>query len=223
MFKVITASVRGSPFVGVYCLATDTYCLIPNHIESKVETEIQETLNVKTIRTTILESNLIGSLCCGNSTKLAVPVELEKKELSLLEKELPNVEILKLKGNFALGNLVALNDSKMILSEMLPEKIKNDIINFFGLDAKEMSIQGNPLMGSLIKLTNKGFLVGTLINKAEFAELKEFTGLNGMVGTCNYGDRFIGNDLIANSNGLAAGFITSGFELGRIDEALSGR
>ena len=222
--NVITISIKGSPSVRVYCLETESYCLITDFIDAKTEKEIENALQVKVIKTRIMESNLIGCLCAGNSTKLAVPAEIEKKEIQNLASQLPeNVEILKVKGNFALGNLIAVNDSKIVLSKDLPKGISANLLEFFGLKAMQINFRENPLTGSLLRFTNKGFFVGNLIEKKEYLELKEFLELEGLTGTANYGDSFVGNDLIANSNGIATGFITTGFELGRIDEALTGK
>ena len=42
-----------------------------------------------------------------------------------------------------------------------------------------------------------------------------------MIGTINHGVPFIGSGLVANSKGALVGDLTTGIELGRIEEALN--
>ncbi|MDP6670630.1 MAG: translation initiation factor IF-6, partial [archaeon] len=85
----------------------------------------------------------------------------------------------------------------------------------------EAEIAESDLIGSNIVLTNKGFIANPMISEKEFKKIEKNTGLEGATATANFGDKFVGNGVIANSNTAFVGLRTTGHELIRIDEGLS--
>jgi translation initiation factor 6 len=125
-------------------------------------------------------------------------------------------------GVNALGNLIALNDFGGISSPLLSEKMVKELNRFFSLEFIRNEIAKTDVVGSCIVVTNKGFLVNPNTSKKEFELLKKTFKVEGQLGTANYGDPFVANDVLANSKGALVGEQTSGHELIRVDEGLRG-
>ena len=99
----------------------------------------------------------------------------------------------------------------------------NHGMGYVKVECVESEVAKSDLVGSSMVLTNHGFTVNPLVSEEEFSFIGKKTGLCGTTATANYGDKFIGNSVIANSKVALAGLHTSGHELMRIDEGLTGR
>jgi len=217
--KVLKESIRNSPFLGIFCTVTEKIAIFPASSESKEIKKISEALEVEPIRASIAESSLWGVLAKGNSRGIVVPEIMEKREIECLESI--GVKVKAIKGNLALGNLIATNDSKAILSPAIPKKQREEIQKFLGVESIESKIAGGELAGSCIVLTDRGFLASNNTKKEELEKLRAFLGLEGKATTANCGDSFIGNSVIANSKAVIAGSLTTNIELLKIQEALA--
>jgi translation initiation factor 6 len=218
--RIEKKTIDGSPFIGVFASVTEKIGIFPRGLEKKESKSLSEVLGVELIHSTIASSNLIGCLIKGNNKGFIVPEIIEEKEKNFLEEQGLKVKVVS--GVKALGNLVALNNNGGILSTLLPEKSVKEIKGFFKIPFKAMDIASNEIVGSCVVVTDKGFLVNPRVSEQEFNELKKIFKVDGMPTTANYGNPFIGNDLLANSNGVVVGEQTSPFEILRVDEGLSG-
>jgi translation initiation factor 6 len=69
-------------------------------------------------------------------------------------------------------------------------------------------------------VTNKGCLCHPKIDEEELQQLESLFHVKAMIGTVNHGFPMIGSGLVANDHGALIGKMTTGIEMGRIDEAL---
>ena len=69
-------------------------------------------------------------------------------------------------------------------------------------------------------VTNKGCLCHPKVTDEEKNLLKKVFDVNVMIGTVNHGVPMIGSGLVANTKGAIIGNLTTGIEMGRIEEAL---
>ena len=69
-------------------------------------------------------------------------------------------------------------------------------------------------------VTNKGCLCHPKVSDDEKNQLEALFDVEVMIGTVNHGIPLIGSGLVANSNGAIIGNLTTGIELGRIEESL---
>lgn len=217
---LIKGTIKGSPFIGIHALATDSYCLVPKGIYKKEALKLKEALELELIKAQIGATSLIGCLAAGNKKGLVVSSIIEEKELTELKSFGLKVKVIE--GYSALGNLIALNDNGLLLSSLLSEGEKKAIKEFFGLPAIEVSYGVNALIGSSTIATNNGFIVHPKAEKEDFEKIKKALKVTGIRTTANYGDPFVRNSIIANNFGAFVGLNTSGPELVRIDEGLSG-
>jgi translation initiation factor 6 len=112
-----------------------------------------------------------------------------------------------------------MNDNGIIISPLIKEH-KHDIGEFFDLPCEVTNIAGLGIVGKLGFATNKGCVVHPQIKEHEMDVIKKTLGVEVIIGTVNFGSSYPGSGLLANSNGFAASEVTSGHELGNINEAL---
>jgi translation initiation factor 6 len=75
-------------------------------------------------------------------------------------------------------------------------------------------------VGMAAVVTNKGLLCHPKVTEEEKRVLEKVFGVNVMIGTVNHGVPLIGSGLVANTKGAIIGNLTTGIEMGRIEEAL---
>ncbi len=214
-------TVKGSPYIGVFCTVTDDIALVPHSATQKEAGIIEKTLEVTVLRSTIGNSNLLGVLSKGIGRKFAVSALAEEEEIRALEK--CSLEIMQIKEGFtSTGNLIALNKNSGIASPLLSTKSIEGAGKFFGVKFHEMKVADNDICGASVTVTNKGFICHPNISEKDFSTLEKIFGAKGAATTANFGDMFVGNSVIANSKGVIAGANTSGIELSKIDEGLRG-
>lgn len=218
--RIQKQTIRGSPYLGVFSTVTEKIALIPRELYSKEEKYFKEILGVESIRVSVASSPLLGTLCKGVGEKFLVPPIAEDKEIKELENA--GLKILQLDYTTAIGNLVAVSEKGLMVSDSVPKKEFEQIEKFFGMKGKHLRFEKTDLIGSSLIPTQKGFLANPMVAKTELAEIEKTFQVSGDLCTANYGDKFIANSLVANSNGCLAGVLTSGPELAKIYQGLGG-
>lgn len=211
--------IRQSPYVGVFCRVTDELALVPADISKKELDKVKE-FDVEIVRATVADSVLLGVLLAGHGSRFVVPELLSRGERDFFASR--GISVLET-GNLAYGNLVSMNQNGGIVSGMVDKKVFTQIQKFFkGTKLVHSSFSCTDIVGASIVATNKGFIVNPRITEKEFSLLKKVFNVNGKATTANYGDVFIGNNVVANSSAVFVGSATTGTELLRIDEGLRG-
>ena len=209
----------GNPNVGVFTLATDDLAIVPyNLLDEKAEI-IKETLEVDVVKSSISGSSLIGSLAVANSNGMVVSPQVLDREIEQFE-EL-GINVATVPGKYtALGNIIAANDKGAIVSPFLSEEAINIIENTLDVNVESTSLVGSDIIGSLIQVTNKGFLISSKAVKSEINFAQEVFGVEGDIGTVGRGIALVGACSIANSNGAIVAKDSTGPEMARVEEAL---
>ena len=213
-------TISSSPYVGIFSSVTEEVALLPYSALSKEVKVIKKKLEVKTIQTSLAGTSLLGLLCVGLGNKFVVSEITKKEEIKTLEKE--GLEIMQIEDYTSTGNLIALNKNAGVASPLLKEETIKKLNSFFGIKFKKLRVAQTDLAGACLTVTNKGFIAHPNITEKDFLELEKNFKVNGKATTANYGDLFMGNDVIANTKGVIAGALTSGIELSKIDEGLRG-
>ena len=209
----------GNPNIGVFILATDDVAIVPyNLIDEKAEI-IKETLEVDVVKSSIAGSNLIGSLAVANSNGIVVSPHVLDREVKQFEELGLNVASIPSQYT-AVGNIVASNDNGAIVSPFLSEEAVNIIENALDVDVEAHAISGSDIIGSLVKVTNKGFLISKNATSSEINLARKVFGVEGDIGTVGKGIPLVGACSIANSNGAIVAKGSTGPEMARVEEAL---
>jgi len=215
--RLTKSLICSSPYLGVNSICTDDFCLVPHNILPKEEKIISGFVNTKIIKMEINQSPLIGVyLKCVNNKIVVGEDSIHPKELEILEKE--GIKVKLIKDYNALGNLLAINSKYGIASPLLSKESVKEISKFFKVPVEAKTCVGLDLPGSSLYVNDKFFLVNPNIKKDEFAELTKKFGVIGKATTLNYGDSFVGNDLISNKHSIIVGSLTSNIELMKVDE-----
>jgi len=211
--RIARAAVFGDPNIGLFGFATDSYAIAPKDIDTKV-------LKVKAIDVRVARTMLAGLFLAGNSNGILAPwimADDETRKLQDFAKKL-GIPVTKIKSKqTALGNLVVCNDKGAIVSPLLRENM-HEIKKTLGVRVMEGRLMNLDIPGSLCVATNEGLLLNMHASAADLKFAKKALGVEGDVGTVNFGSGFVKSGIIANSNGLIIGSESTGPEISRAAE-----
>ena len=209
----------GNPNIGVFTLATDDFAFVPyNLLDEKAEL-IKEILEVEVVKTSISGSSLIGSLAVANSNGIVVSPHVLDREVKQFEDLGFNVAVLP--GNYtAVGNIVAANDNGAIASPFLSQEAIKILEETLDVPVESSSIVVSDIIGSLITVTNKGFLIDKRAVETEVNFAQEAFGVEGDIGTVGKGISLVGACILANDKGAIVAKNSTGPEMARVEEAL---
>lgn len=217
MSKFLRANFNGDPNIGLYGLATDSYCLLG--LEARKIDRIAKVLKVNIKIATIARTELVGIFAAGNCSGMILPKIIEKDEMKNLKGLGLNLLVLKAKET-ALGNLILCNDHGCVLSKNL-KKFKKQIADCLNCEVGTGTIGGLEIVGSVARASNIGCLCHRSASEAELKVIEEILKVKVDIGTVNYGSPFIKVGVIVNSNGVLTSEQSTGPELGRIEEVFS--
>lgn len=211
-----TLNVYDNPIIGVFATCTEDVALVPIGTRSTVCDSLAEFLDVRVISILIGGSTVIGSLVCGNSNGFLIPNIADPDDLKDV-----GLPVSTLPGKLsAVGNIVLANDSAALVHPDMPKRSMDIVSSTLGVDVYRGTIAGLNTVGMAGTVTNKGLLIHPRATQSEIENLKDIFGLPMNIGTSNFGSQHVGSGLLANSKGYVAGSKTTGYELGRIEDAL---
>ena len=216
---------ENSPYLGVFGVATDRVVLIREGLQEKKLEVIREVLKVPVIEASIMKSRIIGILAAGNSNAIIVPWYIWDTELEEIKRKFKeygiDTEIVPFETKYtALGNLVLTNDKAALVSTKFSREEAKKIGDILGVEVERGVIAGLHAVGSAGVVTNKGGLVHPEASDEELKWLSELFKVDVYVGTANMGVPYVGSCMLANSNGVVVGHLTTGPEIVKIEEAL---
>ncbi len=212
-------TIRASPFVGIFSIVTEEIAIMPLDMEKKEEKGLEQLLGVELVRASLADSPLLGVLGRGIGKKFVFSELLSDSDLDSLREK--GLSVKRISGVTALGNLLAVNENGCLCSRVLSREQAEDISSFLGVRVLSTTIAGSDIVGSAVCATKNGFIAHPLAAKKELALAREAFGVQGILTTANYGDRFVANSVVANSFGAIVGNRTTAHEIIRIDEAFS--
>jgi translation initiation factor 6 len=215
--KIQKFDLQGNPNIGLFAFSTDKFCVANIYLPEESTDVLEKTLHVPVIQSNVLGTPLTGVFVAGNSKGIIVSEHIFDYELKALKKEL-DVLVLKTKHT-AMGNLIIANDNGCYISRRL-EKFSGEIEKFLGVNAVWGKIAGMSLVGSLAAGTNRGCVVHKAASKEEKEVICETLGVQISPGTVNFGNPWIRSGVVANSNGLLVGSLSTGPEMGNVAEGL---
>lgn len=211
---------QGNDWIGMFSKTNNEYTLVPIDSTKKFIESLEDNLKTKCIKTTIGETNLIGSYVAMNSNGIILPNITYGEEATLIKKETGlNVHINKDNHN-ANGNNIIVNDKGGIINPRVREKEKDKIQDVLGVELISKKISEYSTVGSNAIVNNKGFLLNYRIDEIELKEIEEILKIRGLRGTINLGTGFISIGALANDYGYIVGKKTTAYEMGRIEESL---
>ncbi len=211
-------NISGSPVLGVFAACTEELVFVPRDTSDETLKELEESLGVIALRSSVSGSAIMGSLLRGNSNGIVVAGFILDKELRAIRKHIKAARLTEELN--AAGNLILANDTAALVHPDLPDKSIGTIKKTLGVDVRRGTIGGLKTVGMAGIATNKGVLVHPKSSPVEIGVIEELFALPVDIGTVNFGSPLVGSGLLANSKGYVAGEDTTGPEISRIEDTL---
>ena len=167
----------------------------------------------------ISDATIIGSLLTFNSKGAIVCDFIDEDALNIIKDQGFEVCIISDKIN-AVGNDILVNDNGALVHPDIKDNTIEKIKRYLKVPVHRGTIGSLKTVGMSAVVTNKGLLCHPKATDDEKRTLEDIFGVNVMIGTVNHGSPVIGSGLVANSKGAIIGNLTTGIEMGRIEEAL---
>ena len=208
----------GSPYLGVYIRAGDGFAILPEDTPNAVEREIGRLLDVRVVRTTVLDCEVVGALVAANSNGVVVGNEVDPHERRTLEEVAP-LTVVSHRQN-AMGNNILANDSGALVHPELSDSAVATIGRALGVRAERGTIAGLGTVGMAGVATNRGVVVHPKATEKEVGVVRDLLGVPVHRSTANFGVPIVGACLIANSKGFLVGRPTTPVEIVHLQEGL---
>lgn len=208
-----------NPNIGVFCRANDNVVFVRNGLLKKVKKSIIQALDVKLVELSVADASIIGSLIAFNSKGAVVTDFIDKETVDIISNENLDVCIISDKYNAA-GNDILVNNKGALVHPDLMDKSIKDIENTLKVPVYRGTIGSLKTVGMAAVVTDKGLLCHPKVSDDEKKVLEKVFDVDVMIGTVNHGSPVIGSGLVANTKGAIIGNLTTGIEMGRIEEAL---
>jgi len=211
-------NISGGPFVGIYCCANEDIVLVPLALEKEMVHRIEEVLKVRAVNMTLGGSSLLGALTCMNSKGLVMTSLADKSEYHALSKDYNIVTTPD--GLNAAGNNILCSDKGALVNPGFSTKMVAKISDALGVEVVRGTVGGVRTVGSAAIAVNTGVMCHPKATEEELSVVRDLFKVNVQIGTANYGSAMVGASVVANTKGAIAGSLSTGIELGRIEDAL---
>lgn len=208
-----------NPNLGVYCRTNDNVAFIQKGLSKKIKNNVIDVLKVKLVEISIADASIIGSLVALNSNGAIVCDFIDDEANNSIAKQGLKVSVINDKLNAA-GNDILVNDHGALVHPDVKEQTLNLVKDTFDVPVFRGTISSLKTVGMAAVVTNRGLLCHPKVSEQEKRRLEQIFNVPVMIGTVNHGSPVIGSGLVANINGAIIGNLTTGIEMGRIEEAL---
>lgn len=208
-----------NPNIGIYCRANDSVVFLQHSLSKKTKQLVGNVLGAKVLELCIADSTIIGSLLVCNSSGAIVTEFASKDTFEVLEAQGLRVFPIKDVINAA-GNDILTNDHGALVHPDLKNTTVKKISDTLDVPVQKGTIASLGTVGMAAVVTNKGCLCHPKTTEEEKQQLQKVFDVEVMIGTVNHGFPMIGSGLVANTKGALIGNMTTGIEMGRIEEAL---
>jgi translation initiation factor 6 len=209
---------RGSPYLGVYLRSGERATLAPPATPGPLEHDLARLLGVEVVRTTVLESEVVGALVAANSHGVLVGDDPDEREREALERVAP-VSVIRHRQN-AMGNNVLANDHGAVVHPEFSHEAVAEIGRALHVPARPGTVAGLGTVGMAGVATNRGAIVHPKATDREVALLEEVLAVKVHRSTANFGVPIVGACLTANSRAFLVGRPTTPVEIVHLQDGL---
>jgi len=209
----------GNPNIGVYSAANENLAILPPNASEEYIRDVEDTLRVVSVLTTVAGSTVVGSLVAMNSGCAVISGLAEETEIGMISDKIP-VFVLHSRYNAA-GNNILANDHGAIVNPNIDDRNFKMIEKALGVRCVRSMIAGMDTVGSACKATNKGAVCHPLTSAPEMELIEGTLNVEVRKTTLNHGSGLLGPCLLANSKGAVVGDLTTPIEMGKLEDALN--
>jgi len=208
----------GSPYLGVYVRAGDRFAIVPDDTPAAVERDIARLLEVRVVRTTVMDCEVVGALVAANSKGIIIGGEASPQERTILEEIAPLTAVTHRQN--AMGNNILANDSGALVHPEFSDTAVAAIGRALGVRAERGTLAGLGTVGMAGVATNRGVVIHPRATEKEAALVGELLKVPVHRSSANFGVPVVGACLVANSRGFIVGRPTTPVEVVHLQEGL---
>ncbi len=201
-----------SPNIGLFVKSNNTILSVPFGFAETKAKKLKDYLNVDNMfYASVSGTRLIGPLSVMNNNGIILPSTASEEELQLFKQE-SKLNVDRLKSKFtAIGNLISANDNGALVSSLIKGETQQ-IRDILGVQVDTLSIAGFVQTGAMVVATNLGAAVHPNASEEEVRIISETLKVDVEPLTINGGIPYLSSGIIANSNSVVVGSLTTGPE-----------
>ena len=209
--KIYRASVRKSPFVGVYCAVFGDRAIVSPVVPLSFRRKLSTLMGVQVTVTTIASVSSVGMMIAMNNRGVVVPRTIGDDELAEIER-CSKVLVLEDRPT-ALGNLMIANDRACVVSDLISADAARQVSDFLGVNCVRMSVGEYRTIGSLVAVSNRAGVASPLVDERSIERISDSLQIQVIPTTINDGERLVKLGTLLNDRAIIVGKTTSGIEL----------
>ncbi|GIU72103.1 MAG: translation initiation factor IF-6 [Candidatus Nitrosocaldaceae archaeon] len=207
-----------TPNIGIFLKVNDKFLLAPKGLANTKINKLESFLGVKCINVSIAHTRLLGPLMAMNNNTIILPRIIDEIELEEFKAIGLDIILLDIKQT-ALGNLIVMNDKGAVVASTIPKDVINMLKDRLGIEVIPMQLGEYYQVGAMIVATNNGAAVHPNITDDELKVIMDVLKVYAEPSTVNGGVPFLSSGLVANSNNVVVGELTTGPELVMLSRA----
>lgn len=210
---------QSNPNIGMYGLATDSYCLLGRGFTHEFKEELKKVLKVPVIEVNLCGTPLVGVFAAANSHCLLLPSIIFDSEEHVIKKA--GIKYTKLDTALtAMGNNIIVNDNYCLVNPNFTDNEIESMKKAFEVKVERLEIEENETVGSLAALNRNGCVISNEIEDSEIAKIGKKLKLECMSSTINISSPYIRSGILCNSNGMVVSRMSGGPEIMYAEQAL---
>ena len=218
---IIKYDIYRNPNIGIYTKANNDFVFIPRGFAQTKTENLAKYLQTDYLITSIANTRLLGILMVLNNHGILLPKTCSQEEIKNLKKGTDlNIKILDAKHN-ALGNLICANDKGGIISPVIDKEHLREIEDVLDIEVLQKKIAGYNQVGAIMTATNQGGVIHPEADEKDISVFSNILGINIEPATVNGGIPYLSSGMLANSNAVVVGTLTSGPEIMMLTRAFT--
>ena len=218
---IIKYDVYSGPNIGIFTNVNDKFVFVPNGFAETKAENLAKYLHTEYIMTPVANTRLLGVLMVLNNHGILLPRTSSPEEIANLQKSTGlNVKILDTKYN-ALGNLICVNDKGGVVSPLVEKEFIKEIEDILDIEVIQKRIAGFDQVGAVMETNNHGAVIHPETDEEDIKNFSNILGVNVEPATINGGIPFVSSGILANSNAVVVGNLTSGPEIMMLTRAFT--
>ena len=218
---IIKYDVYSGPNFGIFTNVNDKFVFVPNGFAETKAENLAKYLHTEYIMTPVANTRLLGVLMVLNNHGILLPRTSSPEEIANLQKSTGlNVKILDTKHN-ALGNLISVNDKGGVISPLVEKEFIKEIEDVLDIEIIQKRIAGYDQVGAVMDANNLGAVIHPEADEEDIKNFSNILGVNVEPATINGGIPFVSSGILANSNAVVGGNLTSGPEIMMLTRAFT--
>ena len=218
---IIKYDIYRNPNIGIYTKTNNNFVFIPKGFTQTKTESLAKYLQTDYLITSIANTRLLGVLMVLNNHGILLPKTCSQEEIKNLKKGTDlNIKILDAKHN-ALGNLICANDKGGIISPLIDKEHLREIEDVLDIEVLQKKIAGYNQVGAIMTATNQGGVIHPEADEKDISVFSNILGINIEPATVNGGIPYLSSGILANSNAVVVGTLTSGPEIMMLTRAFT--